>query len=306
MALLNEYEVRILITFSLISRFVDSETLLLQTPGVRFCWRFPAKTNALLVDRALQRRNCPVVYVNRDYFNRYADKSESVLHFPFPLHPVFYQRNFHSSNAHLQGRMRILFAGNIDKRYYDDPVVTGRFGMVSRYQCVERIREQMSDVLFEPESIDELREMLGSCNDLRRMVLVDTSKCAIPVEQWLSVLDHADFFLALPGTKIPHCHNCIEALSRGSIPVLQYGKLFHVPLENGVNALTYHSAEECVKVLQHILAMDSREVKQLSEGALRYYETHLAHASFMRKFNEKIQNHCNLELIINAERRSLR
>ena len=44
----------------------------------------------------------------------------------------------------------------------------------------------------------------------------------IKAEAALDALAKADFFLACPGVGMPLCHNLIEAIAAGAIPILQY------------------------------------------------------------------------------------
>jgi hypothetical protein len=303
-ALLREYDVRIKISFSFLGRLFDCEKLLLQTNGVRFTYRCPRAAAAILHDGNYGATRCPSVLINRDYFNRFNDRSSTVIHFPFPMHPDRYRQDHREENADLYGRIRILFVGNTDLQYYDDPSITGRFGMLSRAALTKLTKQTFGTAVSTPHSYGELQAATTANAAESRIVLVESGSI-VPSNRFLSVLDHADFFLALPGTKIPHCHNCIEALSRGCIPILQYGRLFPRPLADGVDSLYYRTADEYLQTLNRALNMTRSEINAMSAAAKNYYTESLSHESFMREFNKGIGSHAQLELIINAERRSL-
>ena len=66
----------------------------------------------------------------------------------------------------------------------------------------------------------------------------------LQLKRWLEALAKADFFLACPGVLMPLCHNVIESLVAGAIPILQYGSYLSPRLEDGINCLAFRDADQ--------------------------------------------------------------
>ena len=50
------------------------------------------------------------------------------------------------------------------------------------------------------------------------------------------------------------CHNAIEAMAVGTVPVLEYASLFSPPLEHGVNCIDLSSFEDIDDAIKEILS----------------------------------------------------
>ncbi len=114
-------------------------------------------------------------------------------------------------------------------------------------------------------------------------VLCETQHCRIPGERWLEAMSKGDFFLACPGVGMPLCHNLVEAMAAGAVPILQYSRYLTPELEDGVSCLAFHDADSLGKVVSRVLAMDREEIAGLRRGTKAYYDAHLAPGRFAAK-----------------------
>ena len=114
-------------------------------------------------------------------------------------------------------------------------------------------------------------------------MLCETQHCKIPQERWLEALAKADFFLACPGVGMPLCHNVIESLAAGAIPILQYSAYLPPPLEDGVNCLAFSNAAGLREVIERALAMNQQEIQRLRAGVKAYYDAFLAPGRFAKR-----------------------
>ena len=136
-------------------------------------------------------------------------------------------------------------------------------------------------------------------------MLVDTSKeFSIELEELKIILTKFDFFLALPGIIIPQCHNLIEAMSAGCIPVLHscYAKLLVPNLEHGVNALIYNDLDELNVLILSGFLLSEKEVLKLRLNCINYYKINLTPMQVV----SKIEKNKFSKIYIQAEHLSLR
>ncbi len=176
--------------------------------------------------------------------------------------------------------VRLFFGGNTSPGKYDKDVIGAKYGMLTRRQMLAAADAAIGkDRTYFPA---EGEAWLAS-RDPHEFVLCETQHCKIPQPRWLEAMGKADFFLACPGVGMPLCHNLIESLAAGTVPILQYQDYLSPPLEDGVDCLAFRDAESLEKVLDRVMRMGQSEVAALREGAGSYFRAHHAPGAFARK-----------------------
>ena len=204
---------------------------------------------------------------------------------PYFVHPEVQDSqqvsHFHKSLQHEKPRtLRILFAGNAQKPKYGAPILASKYNVLSRVKVLDIAQQSLTkDQLRTPQSIDALIPAEYS----NTLSIATTQSCPIPSQDWISTLGKADFYLACPGVGMPLCHNLIEALAAGAIPILQYPQYLTPPLTDGENCLVFNNAEELQAALRKALSIDEREIRKLHKNALAYYKQHLQPGSLTKK-----------------------
>lgn len=97
-----------------------------------------------------------------------------------------------------------------------------------------------------------------------------------PVEKWLTELSQFDFFLALPGGYMPLCHNLVEAMAVGTVPVLSYSHWLCPPLIDGETCLTYRDIGELRSLLATIPTLPRVRIEAMRAAVTRYYDRFLS------------------------------
>jgi hypothetical protein len=117
-------------------------------------------------------------------------------------------------------------------------------------------------------------------------VLLDSRTHSIPASRWLQTLANARFFLACPGGRQPMCHNLIEAMSVGTIPILEYGDRITPALRDGETAICFRGREGLVRAMERIERMSREETTRLSERVSAFYDRHLCGTRFFRELRD--------------------
>jgi len=219
--------------------------------------------------------------VKVDYEQRLC-RSHAEMAFPVFVHPqIATGANVMPAYDVATARVaRIFFGGNTKQGKYDKDVIGGIYRMLSR-------RKMLSEALacVSPEMIhrpDDGDRWLSS-EDFHSFVLCETQHCKIPQERWLEALTKVDFFLACPGVDMPLCHNLVEALASGAIPILQYADYLQPPLENGVNCFAFKDAEGLRKIIAEVLEMDPERIRAMRGNVSDYYDQFLAPGCFTKR-----------------------
>lgn len=271
----------------------DYAELLFQVPGLRIALARP-RAAALLVDlsgapggeRVARRgRWGRRVTVALDALSEEA-RRPGTHHVPFPMHPLLYALGADGDVPRLRESRRtarLLFAGNQSATAYAAESVA-RFGLVARHALLKRVHAALG-----PDELVEVRDAaaLVARDDgyRRQFLLVDSTRCWISRERWLPTLASADFFLAPPGVVMPLCHNVVEAMAVGTIPVTEYDAYFPVPLEHGRTCIAFRGADDLVVKLREVLALDAAAISAMRREVCRYYDEHLAPESLGRRLD---------------------
>jgi hypothetical protein len=199
--------------------------------------------------------------------------------FPFPF-PMFSQIYADKQDLELAQyrktpkKWKVFFGGDARFGKYNKYSIRKVYKKIPRGVVLEVLRNQLNtEDWVESHHQEQLDALLGKVFD--GLVIVNTRHCKIPVNQWLSVLSSASFYLACPGTRYPMSHNVIESLAVGTVPIIQYPELFFPPLTDGKNCLVYSDEKDLVAVVRRALSMSEQDIAALAEGAMLYYESYL-------------------------------
>jgi len=205
--------------------------------------------------------------------------------FPYMLHPTFYNWDYDLKLDEWRAEkrsVRVLFSGNMGPRYGTSQIWE-RFQKHSRMEVVTTLlqgltAEEINIVAAETELPGLLtQEDVG-------FVCIDNSKgFRIPKREWLSFLGKTDFQVCPPGVDMPLCHNVVEGMSVGCIPILEYPEYFDPPLRDNEECLAFSGKRELLRAVRRCLDMDEAEIRRLRRRVLHYYETHLQAEAFGRK-----------------------
>jgi hypothetical protein len=172
---------------------------------------------------------------------------------------------------------RLFFGGNTEEGKYDKNVIRDEYHMLTRREMLA-VADEVTPA-FRPA---DAASWLAS-NDLNSYVLCETQHCKIPRDRWLVALGKADFFLACPGVGMPLCHNLIEAMAAGAVPILQYAAYLPEPLTDRVNCMAFHDEASLRKTLDEIQNLPPARILELRSNVRDYYDEILAPGRFAKR-----------------------
>lgn len=274
----------------------------------------------LIIISSLDQVNCDALYIHdfdlqSDFGFRKVKLQESVLTssnkyslniMPFPMIP----RNYFSGNYQNAEKNRfnrrnigIYFSGNSDPKVYDHPIYRNFLHLMSRARMIDAIKSRLSKNEF---SLTDLQNQIEDRIDLtKRFVLYEwvRSQDGVVVgnrtsnEDWFEQLAKCNFFLGCPGYIQPLCHNLVEAMSVGAIPILEYGDYLNPVLEDGVNCLAFSGEEELISKIRQALCMTEYEITRMRNNVIEYYEQHLSLTAVCSFLENSASNCRNVDLI---------
>jgi hypothetical protein len=151
------------------------------------------------------------------------------------------------------------------------------FGVLSRLELLDTLRQRFPDRII---------DSLGRGTSSRPIVLIDSRKAAISAESWLPTLSRARFFLCCPGGRQPLCHNLIEAMSVGTIPLIEYGDRITPRLRDGETAICFDGRRGLIDAVERIDRLTADELLGLSRRVAAFYDEHLCGTRFLHRLRD--------------------
>lgn len=204
--------------------------------------------------------------VNFNYKKVYSsdDYIENIL--PYIMHPINYLQ---PGIQILPKNIGILMSGNFDKKIYDTKTIEANFGLLNRWKIYQEVLKHDKLLLI---TGDELVTNLNLRAFNENLILMKWQSGAIPADKWRTYLSSAHFIFCAPGMTMPMCHNVLEAMSVGVIPILNYPHWLNPSLKDGINCLVYDTSEDIIQVVDKALSLTLEEKKQMSDEVSLYFK----------------------------------
>ena len=228
-----------------------------------------AEHELLITDRSAAGKH---LRLDLDYF-LLPQESPNGTRVPMPMVDSQYIAGTHRRfppNTDTKRRRAAFFFGNMDRGAYQRPEPREVFGCFTRTELLDLLREHHAERLSEPADLDGIDD-----RPEHDIVLLGRHKRYILPTDLLEVLTRFDFFLAPSGVVMPLCHNLVEAMFAGCIPILQHGHLMDPPLRNGIECLGFSNASQLSIALGRMRSMSDEDVLAMRKRVIRYCEEHL-------------------------------
>lgn len=188
---------------------------------------------------------------------------------PFAFFPTLLkkEKELLELNENKDIKKEIFFGGKAAASSHDKPALKVKYNILTRVSAIRVIEEAAERGILPADQLH----------------LHYQPENRIPPADWMKTMSESAFFLALPGVGMPMCHNLVEALAMGSIPILQYAEYLDPPLQDGKECLTFHDDVSLIETIHKALQMPLEEREALSRGAINYYLKHLKLGTFTEK-----------------------
>jgi hypothetical protein len=234
------------------------------------------------------------IYINLNIFKNLDSVTTNDLFYPILIHPIHLSSSledkiskFSSSNDRKIG---VLFAGNVDAGYNKD--ITKKIFGYTRKEIFFHISNTLpGDILYFPKTIKEFEDKITTGELRHKIVLLDVQVFAIPAKKYFEILLESNFFIYMPGETQPYCHNQIESMLAGCIPITHLSKYFIPPFVHKHNSLLFDSLNDLNFLLINVSKGKYKDLSPfLRRNILNYYSHHYANQSLRNKINILISN----------------
>jgi hypothetical protein len=236
------------------------------------------------------------VHVQYDIFARYWFETPIVM--PFPLHPAHARSGLAQRLEKARStprRMRLFFAGDI--KGYEKNRIRYPAEKLARAAVVDVLRRRMGRDVLELRESRELDALLSSSEYVDKCILLDIQSFRVDEHRWLEAVASADFFLCPPGYVMPMCHNAIEALAVGAVPLTNYPEWFNPPLRDMENCVAFTAVDDLLEKVRSVLDMGQEHIASMQARAIEYYEQYLTAIRFVNQIEASTREKITVLLI---------
>ncbi len=222
----------------------------------------------------------------------------NVYWIPYDLHPFHYKLGYDKNIPqwrNLKKNLRIFFGGNTTVGYYDNPNLK-RYKQLTRREAIEVILKEVPEARI-VQNVNNFCQELAKTEKINECLLLKTNETpAASYAQWMEILAKTEFFLCLSGTDLPICHNTIEAMSLGVIPILGYQDWFYPSLEHMKNAVIYSNKDDLVEKIKEVLNLPEEKIRDMRRNVLEYYDQYIRSDRILRDLQSDQNKICTLML----------
>lgn len=228
------------------------------------------------------------IIIDDDIFN-FKNNLNKIFFFPILFHPLLMQKELQCGNKlksfAVKKHIGVLFVGNASKLYssHADSLHYSYF-QYTRSEVLEHIKEQFPESIICPTSIEEYNQIMHSDISLvDKIVILD--KIRVEGESYWELLKSSIFHLWTVGVMQPYCHNQVESMSCGCIPIFQSFP-FYPGLINDVNCYIWKDFSQLDAILENIIAgrVDYQSIEKMHNLILENYEHHFSKNAFRSAF----------------------
>ncbi len=194
--------------------------------------------------------------------NRY---DEGKLFLPYFINPDYCWRYpFKVQPVNITRIGLVFFAGNVDDRVYGNALYEDFYQMPNRLSVYRMLRAQ-KNVVYGELFDGQLEAHQG------RLFIHTLQNNSLDPSNYTRYLSEFNFVICAPGVSMPLCHNLIEAMEAGCIPIFSYPEWLPAGLAHGKNCLIYKTLEELDSILNDLTNISSESIATMRNQLWVYF-----------------------------------
>lgn len=241
-----------------------------------------------------------------DYYKTFFENNnleKNSFHVPMSFHPYMYSNNLWNIPIKTSVRKNAIFTfGNFDREAYKE-IHKAPFKVINRAELIESFSKQ--EGFISVKSKNELNGLVKE-NKQYRFIFAEKENVSIPMENVREYLSKFRYFLCCPGVFAPLSHNFVEALSVGTVPIIQqsYADLIYPKLQHQKNAFIFQDWDHLLELINNeIFKVSDQEYAEMNEQVQKYYDDYLQPESVAENIIKQLEI---ATIFLNASERSVK
>jgi len=237
--------------------------------------------------------------VHDQIMHRLTELTGETFFYPIHFHPTKMRRDIERECLMSDVRNRcigILFVGNTSSEYRKrEKNLHEKYHIYSRPEVLNYVEKNCIDRVFVPKSFEDLCLKMKSKELEDKIVLVREFR--LDEKQYFWVLSQSKYYLHCAGVDIPYCHNQIESMACGVVPISNFTQ-YYPDLVDGINCIAYQDLDQLKEICEDICSKKTRfTFEVLSNNVKEWYSNHYSFEEFTRRIklsansNSKAENY---------------
>jgi hypothetical protein len=192
-------------------------------------------------------------------------------------------------------KIGVIFAGNADTNYYNLDITKELFKINTRSEMFCYLLNSLPEkILYIPKCLETFKDDIENGLLINRVVLLNTKNFSIPQDMYFDILLNSNFYIYMCGFIQPFCHNQIESMMAGCVPITQFASFFVPPFQHEINGLLFNTMDELLEILLTIVSEKYKDrILYMRENILYYFERYYSLQSFKNKLSSLQNNSKN-------------
>jgi hypothetical protein len=232
--------------------------------------------------------------------NNFSKNIDKTFFFPILMHPV--KRESRKAidlideiiKKHKSYRIGIIFIGNTAEWYDGNKdVIHEKYKIPTRTEIINHIQSSFCEYIYRPESLDDLLYLMNNECLENKILIIDKFRLS---NTYMELLHCSKFQIWTPGYIQPYCHNQIEGMACGAIPIYPH-YAFYPGLVEGLNSFSYKNFSELDTIINNVITgvVDNRLTESMSKATWDLYRERFSEDAFKNKLNtflkqDQVQN----------------
>lgn len=238
-------------------------------------------------------KNLKIIAINND-MDEFKYKVNEKFYYPIHMHPHklydyqwFNDKNNSRYDKYMNERkIGMIFIGNNNADYLEyENCLSEHYHCFSRPQVINFLCSEFAEYVIRPERKEELDDILDRENLNKKILILD--KFRVDGDKFIDLFLHSDFHIWMAGVTYPYCHNHIESLYCGTIPVYQ-DSFYYYGIKNKKNALRYSTLNELKNIISDVIAgkLTQENIKDMRNNVYKLYNAYYSADAYREKIFE--------------------
>lgn len=235
-------------------------------------------------------KNFKVITIDNNMEN-FKYKVKENFYYPLLLHPWGLknykwfndEKNSGKENYKINRKIGLIFIGNNNENYIEGAGCLKKyFNCFSRPELIDFLFSEFNGDVVRPDSLQELEDVLDKSDLSKKILIID--KFRVSGNQFLELFVNSDFHIWMAGVTYPYCHNHIESMYCGTIPICQ-NNFYYYGLTDKKNSLQYSDLNGLKSIIKSVICGEiaKDDIQQLRQNVYELYGCHYSLNAYRNK-----------------------
>lgn len=226
--------------------------------------------------------------------NNFKYRINEKFYYPILMHPhKLYEykwfndkKNSRNSEYMRERKIAMVFIGNNDANYSEwEHCLERTYNCFSRPRIINFLCSEFTENVVRPKNQQELDDLLNKEDLSNKILIIDQFR--VDGSKFIDIFLNSDFHIWMAGVTYTYCHNHIESLFCGTIPICQK-TFYYYGLDDKSNSLQYTTLTELKNIILDLISgkITQETIKTIRHNVYDLYDTYYSADAYRKKIIE--------------------